>query len=136
MDSVAETNPYLDVQHPIAFDRMQAEHVRPAVEALLAQAREDLAEIENDGSAARYDNTLGALEKMGEQLGRAMGVISHLESVATTAALREAYNEVQPLVSAFDSSIPLSSPLFARLKAFAASDEAKALDPTRARDLP
>ena len=135
MDSVAETNPYLDVQHPIAFDRMQAEHVRPAVEALLAQAREDLAEIENDGSAARYDNTLGALEKMGEQLGRAMGVISHLESVATTAALREAYNEVQPLVSAFDSSIPLSSPLFARLKAFAASDEAKALDPTRARFL-
>jgi oligopeptidase A len=135
MDSVADTNPYLDVQHPIAFDRMRAEHVRPAIAALLEQARADLAKLEGDASEPRYDNTLGALEKLTERLGRAMGVISHLESVATTQALREAYNDVQPLVSAFDSSIPLSSALFARLQAFAATDEAKALDPTRARFL-
>jgi oligopeptidase A len=135
MDTVAETNPFLDVEHPIAFDRMRADHVQPAVAALLAEAQAGLRELESDQRAPTYDNTLGALEELTERLGRAMGVISHLESVVTTDDLRDAYNEVQPLVSAFYSSIPLSSPLFARLQAFAVTEEAKALDPTRARFL-
>ena len=135
MDTLAETNPFLDVEHPIAFDRMRAEHVGPAVAALLAEAQAGLVEIETDQRVPSYDNTLGALEELTERLGRAMGVISHLESVATTPELRDEYNEVQPLVSAFYSSIPLSSPLFARLQAFAETAEAKALEPTRARFL-
>jgi oligopeptidase A len=128
-------NPFLDVSHPIAFDRMQAAHVRPAVAALLEDAKQRLAALEQDPAAPSYDNTLRAIEDVTDRLGRAMNVISHLESVATTPELREAYNEVQPAVSAFYSSIPLSSALFARLRALASTSEAKSLDPTRARFL-
>ena len=128
-------NPFLDVSHPIAFDRMNAAHVRPAVAALLDDAKQRLAALEGDAAAPSYANTLHALEDVTDRLGRAMNVISHLESVANTPELREAYNEVQPAVSAFYSSIPLSSALFARLKAFAETSEAKALDATRARFL-
>src|SRR5688572_11543926 len=135
MASAAETNPFLDVDHPIAFDLAHAEHVRPAVAALLEEAQARLLALETDAAEPTYDNTLGALEAVTERLGRAMGVIGHLESVATTPELREAYNEVQPKVSAFYSSIPLSSPVFARLQAFARSEQAGQLDSTRARFL-
>jgi oligopeptidase A len=128
-------NPFLQVDHPIAFDRMRAEHVRPAVQALLSDAQRELSRMEQDSSACTYENVMRALEELTESLGRAMTVIGHLESVATTAELREAYNEVQPSVSAFFSSISLSEGLWKRLQAFAATPEAKTLGPTQARFL-
>jgi oligopeptidase A len=135
MSSVDAPNPFVDVQHPIAFEHMRAEQVRPAISVLLAEAQARLAVLEAETAPATYANTLLALEDLGERLGRAMGVIGHLESVATTPELREAYNEVQPKVSAFFSSIPLSAGVYRRLHAFAASPDAARLDATRARFL-
>jgi oligopeptidase A len=135
MSSADAQNPFLDVQHPIAFERMRAEHVEPAIDALLAQAQARLDALQADTTPASYDNTLRALEDASERLGRAMGVIAHLESVATTPELREVYNDVQPKVTAFYSSISLSSGVYARLQQFARSEGAAKLDATRARFL-
>ena len=135
MSSSDASNPFFDIQHPIAFGRLNAEQVRPAIAALLAEAGRRLSALQADTSPARYHNTLQELEDLGERLGRAMGVISHLESVATTPELRAAYNEVQPKVSAFYSSIPLSSGVYQRVRAFAHSAAAAQLDATRARFL-
>jgi oligopeptidase A len=128
-------NPFFDIQHPIAFDLVRAEHVRPAVEALLKDAQARLSALDGASSPVSYDNTLGELEELSERLGRAMSVIGHLESVATTPELRDAYNEVQPKVSAFYSSIPLASGLFRRLKQLAGSEAAAKFDATRSRFL-
>jgi len=114
---------------------MQAEHVRPAVHELLEAAQSELARMEADQSPCTYENVLRALEELTEPLGRAMNVIGHLESVATTTDLRDAYNEVQPAVSAFFSSISLSEGLWKRLQAFGQTDEARNLAPTQARFL-
>ncbi|MDH5676421.1 MAG: M3 family metallopeptidase [Myxococcales bacterium] len=135
MPHANEPNPLLSIEHPIAFDQIGAEHVRPAVEVLLEDARRSLNALQSDPTDPTYDNTLAALERATERLGRAMGVVAHLESVMTSPPLREAYNAVQPEVSAFYSSIPLSAPLFARLQALAESPEAQGLSPTRARFL-
>ncbi len=135
MDGLSDDNPLLDVRHPIAFDRISAAHVGPAVDVLLRDAQQALDVLQQDVSAPSYRNTLHALEQVSERLGHAMGVIGHLESVANTPELREAYNLAQPKVSAFYSSIPLAEGAFRRLKALAASPEAAKLDPTRARFL-
>src|SRR5690349_12521611 len=129
------TNPLMSIEHPIAFDRIGAQHVRPAVNALLAAAQLELQRMEQDTAPCTYESVLRALEELTEPLGRAMNVIGHLESVATTTELRDAYNEVQPAVSAFFSSISLSEGLWKRLQAFATTDEARALPPTQARFL-
>ncbi len=63
-----------------------------------------------------------------------MGVVGHLESVATYPELRSAFSSVQPKVSAF-SSIPLNEGVWKRLKVFAASPEAQSLSPTMKRFL-
>ena len=126
-------NPLLDLGLEVPFDRIEAAHVEPAIETLLARARRAIARIVESGPRT-YDGTLQALDTATEGLERAMGVVGHLESVATNDALREAYNAVLPEVSAFYSSIPLDEGLYAALHA-AAEAELERLDPTRRRHL-
>jgi oligopeptidase A len=128
-------NPLLHLGTDIPFDRIDAAHVRPAVDALLAEAREAVREIGASSFAPSYENVLGALDDRLEPLSRAMSVVGHLESVATTPALREVYTAVQPEVSAFYASIPLDAALYARLVALSRSEAAAALDPIRKRHL-
>jgi oligopeptidase A len=72
---------------------------------------------------------------MTEGLDYAMAVVRHLESVATTPALRAAYNAVQPKVSAFYSSIPLNEGLWKAIQRYASTDEARQLAGTMKRFL-
>ena len=127
------TNPLVEIQFDVPFDTIRAEHVEPAIDQLLDEAGVALAALAEDDRPATYDRTLGALESLGEKLGYAMGVVGHLESVATYPELRSAFNAVQPRVSAFFSGIPLNEGVWKRLKAFAASSEAQAISPTRKR---
>ncbi|MEQ9076648.1 MAG: M3 family peptidase, partial [Sandaracinaceae bacterium] len=128
-------NPLLDLGYDIPFDRIRAEHVEPAIEALIERVRAQLTEIGDATDTPTYAGTLEALEAATEPLERAFGVVGHLESVATTEALRAAYNEVRPRVSELYSSIPLDPKLYARLVAFSETEEAQALPPTQARFL-
>src|SRR5690606_5111076 len=63
----------------------------------------------------------------------AMVVVEHLESDAMTPELREAYNTVLPKVSDFWSCIALHEGLYAALKAYAETAEAKSLTGPKAR---
>ena len=61
-------------------------------------------------------NTFGALESATEDLDRSWGRVNHLDSVANSDELREALNEMLPVVSEFSSSISLDSDLWKVLK--------------------
>jgi oligopeptidase A len=118
------SNPLLALTHPIPFSTIQAEHVVPGVRQLIAEAQ---ARIDEIAGGSGFEGTLGALDAATERLDNAMGVVGHLESVANTPELRAAYTEVQPEISAFYSKITLNEGLWQALKAFDASDEARAL---------
>ena len=119
----------------IPFDRIRAEHVREAVHARLEEARQALRQIAEDVKPRTYDGTLAAIDRATERLEATMTVVSHLESVCSSPALRDAYNAVQPEVSAFYASIPLDDDLFRALKAFSETEEAKTLSGVRRRHL-
>ena len=128
-------NPLTEIQFNVPFDQIRAPHVEEAIDSLLLRADSALDSLVADGSAPTFDNTLGALEDLGEGLEFAMGVVGHLEGVATYPELRTAYNNVQPKVSAFFSKIPLDEGVWNRLQGFSGSDEAGTLDSTRSRFL-
>ncbi len=128
-------NPLTTIVFDAPFDRIEAAHVEPATDALLADSQRAIDAIAASTEPPTYENTLGALERSTETLEWMLTIVGHLESVATTDALRDAYNRIQPKTSAFFSGIPLNAGLYARLAAFAATDEARALDATRARFL-
>ncbi len=126
---MALENPLLGITGSLPFDVVRPEHVRPAVDALVASSQAALDAIVKAHAEGRltYDATMGALDVATKDLDAALGVAGHLESVAGTPELREAYGAVQEAISVFYSGILLSAPLFAALEAFAATPEAKAL---------
>jgi oligopeptidase A len=131
----SETNPLLIPRFRISFDRIRAEHVEPAATELLADARSRLEAIAAAPGERTFDNTMHALDDLTEPLDYAMGVVRHLESVATYPELRAAFNGVQPQVSAFYSGIPLHEGLWNSLKKFAATPEGNRLTGARRRFL-
>ena len=130
-------NPLIHVQFPVPFDQIQAAHVEPAVQQLLADARTRLDALGGgaNSSLLTFDATLMALDALTEELDYAMSVVRHLEAVATYPELRAAYNAAQPEVSAFYAGIPLHAGLWDTIKKYAASGEARALAGTRRRFL-
>jgi oligopeptidase A len=128
-------NPLLSIEFRVPFHRFRAEAVEPAIDELLREARARLALIAAQPEPRTFANTMAALDLMTEPLDYAMGVVRHLESVATTPELRAAYNAVQPSVSAFYSGIPLDAGLWLGIKAYAAAPEAAALQGERKRFL-
>ena len=125
--STPAANPLTKIRFLIPFGEIRAEHVEPAVHVLLDDARQRLAELGNTAGERTYDNTLAALDSLTEPLDFVMTVVRHLKSVANTPELREAYNAVQPAVSAFYSSIPLDAELWKALRVFAGTEEARQL---------
>ncbi|MCC6589168.1 MAG: M3 family metallopeptidase [Bryobacterales bacterium] len=128
-------NPLLAIGFPIAFNHVRPEHIEPAIQSLIDQASARLDQIASDPAPPTWENTLAAIDRMTEPLDRAVSVVRHLESVATTPQLRAAYNAVEPLASAFYSRIPLHEGLWRRLQAFSATAEAAALTGIRKRYL-
>lgn len=126
-------DPLSSVNLPIPFDAVRPEHVAPAIDALLEAAQ---ARLDAIGAAPRtYDAILGALDHATAELEYAMGVAGHLEAVLGAPEMRAAYAAALPKVSAFASKIMLSEPLYRALGELAATDEARALDPAKARFL-
>jgi oligopeptidase A len=128
-------NPLLEIQFRIPFDRIRSEHVEPAVEELLRDAREKLESLAADAGPRTFENTMLAYEAITERLEYAMSVVRHLESVATYPELRVAFNAVQPAVSEFQSNILLHEGLWTAIQRYAATAEAENLSGTRRRFL-
>ncbi|MGC8794523.1 MAG: M3 family metallopeptidase, partial [Bryobacteraceae bacterium] len=101
----------------------------------LEDARRRLREIGAQPGPRTWTNTLAALDALTAPLDCALEIVRHLESVCTYPELREAYNKVQPLASAFYASIPLDEPLWRALQAYATTEEARELQGVRRRFL-
>jgi oligopeptidase A len=128
-------NPLLQIPLQVPFDRIRPEHVEPAVAQLLAEARTAVQRIVAETAERTYANTLAPLDTATEALGRAMTVVGHLESVATTPELRAAYNAVQAPVAEFYAQLPLDDGLWQALRAYADTEDARALTGARRRFL-
>jgi oligopeptidase A len=129
------TNPLLLDTRPLPFDQVRAEHVVPAIQALLVQARAEVDAIARTTPPLTYESTFGRLEQATLRLSIAMSVVEHLEAVATTPELRTAYGTILPPVSEFWSSIPLNLELYQTLKAFSLTANASSLSETRRRSV-
>ena len=128
-------NPLHSIPFAIPFDQIRAEHVREGIRQLIAEAKERIEHIAAPTEPRTYANTLLPLDRATEPLDVALGVVRHLESVATYPELREAFNDIQDDATAFYSSIRLHDGLWQAVKMFAATDEAKALTGVDARYL-
>ncbi|QPF72841.1 M3 family metallopeptidase [Roseateles sp. DAIF2] len=123
------TNPLLSTAPLPAFASIKPEHIRPAVEALLEQARAALATATDAATPADYDTLARVLSVATERLSHAWGAVGHLNAVANTPELREAYNAMLPAVTEFYTALGADERLYAKYKAINAG--AAGLSPAR-----
>ncbi len=127
------TNPLLSTAALPAFAQIKPEHIGPAISELLQEARAALAQATDEATPAEYDTLARVLSVATERLGAAWGAIGHLNAVANTPELREAYNAMLPAVTEFYTALGADEKLYAKYKAINAG--AGALSPARQRAL-
>src|SRR5579864_8119778 len=135
MNPANNANPLARIQFLIPFDQIRAEQVEPAVTELLRDTSARLDQLISNREPRTFDNTMLVLDELTTALDYAVGIVRHLEAVATTPELRAAYNAVQPRVSAFHSSLPLNEGLWRAVQSYAQSEESKTLAGARKRFL-
>ncbi|MFM7759343.1 MAG: M3 family metallopeptidase [Burkholderiaceae bacterium] len=126
------TNALLDFTDLPRFDLFQPSHVTPAIAQLLADARTTVAQLEQS-EAIGWDAFVVPLEAVTERLGRAWGVVGHLNAVVDTPELRATYNENLPKVTEFWTALGQNLKLFEKYKALQASAEYASLSAARKR---
>jgi oligopeptidase A len=126
-------NPLLDFSGLPRFDAIRPEHVGPAVDALIADARAIVETVAADRGPATWDCVVEPLTATLDRLDRAWGTVRHLNAVVSTPALRDAYNAALPKVTAFHADLGQDLRLLARYRALAGSPAYAALDTAQRR---
>ena len=106
------------------FDSISAEHVVPAIEAILKANRSELASIKVGAEGADLVQAFHALERLTARLNDAWAPIAHLNAVMSHDALRTAYNTCLPLLSAYETELGQDRDLLEIYEAIAAQQTA------------
>jgi oligopeptidase A len=133
--TITQQFPLLTRTSEIPFDSFTPAQIQPSINKALAIAESELEAIKNEQAPRSFENTMRALDNLGLSLNYAMGIVSHLESVATTPEWRTEYNAVLPRVSEFGSKLLLDEGLWKALKEYAATPEAAQLTGEKKRFL-
>jgi oligopeptidase A len=133
MTTDTTSNPLLDFSGLTRFDLIEPRHVTPAIEQLIAHASDVVKQLEAPMDKVSWDNFVVPLEEATERLGRAWGVVNHLNHVVDTPELRATYNENQPKVTEFWTILGQNEALFDKYKLLRASPEFVNLTAARKR---
>jgi len=125
------SNPLLDARSLPDFAAICPRHVTPAIDALLSDANAALERVIGDAVPAEYDALSAVLDVATERLGRAWGILRHLNAVVDTPELRAVYSENLPKVTQFHTRLGADGRLYAKYKAVLAGPKAADLDAPR-----
>ncbi|QIL20460.1 M3 family metallopeptidase [Thermomonas sp. HDW16] len=103
--------------HYPEFDKIADSDYVPAFDAGMAQQLQEIQAIANNPAAPTFQNTVVAMEKSGQVLGRATGVFFNLQGTNKTDARDAIETEYSPKFAAHRDAIYLNPKLFARIKA-------------------
>jgi oligopeptidase A len=129
------TNPLLDTTGLPRFDSIRPEHIAPAMAALIEATETALAQATSDAVPADYEALSAVLDVATERLGRAWGAVGHLNAVADSPALREAYTATMPQVVDLYTRLGADERLFAKYQAVLANPRVAQLASPRRRAL-
>ncbi|SFM76395.1 M3 family metallopeptidase [Rugamonas rubra] len=117
---LAASNPFakastLPFQFP-AFDRIKNEDYAPAYAEGMRQQAAEVEAIANNPKAATFDNTIVAMERSGQLLGRVGSVFGNLSGANTNDVLEALDRDLSPKLAAHSDAIRLNGKLYARIK--------------------
>jgi len=129
---MSSQNPLLqDFQHP-PFSQIRPEHIQPAVQSAIDDCKvviEQVAGLSNPD----WDSLVAPLEQADDKLSKIWSPVSHMNSVVSDDALREAHDACLPLLSDYATYVGQHEGLYNAYKALKDSDTFSALDEPKQR---
>ena len=115
------TNPLLckfsTIHNTAPFGIIKMEHYMPAFLKGIRIAKEEVDQIVNNIEAASFENTIEAMEFVGELLDQVSSVFFNLNHADTSDEMQALAREVSPLLSEFSNDIVMNELLWERIKA-------------------
>jgi len=121
-------NPLLANSTLPMFSQIKPEHVVPAIDQLLAEARSSVEQHLQATQNYTWENLIAPLEDVDDKLSKAWSPVSHMNSVVNSDELRDAYNACLPKLSAYSTEMGQNEALFKAYRFIAESDEFATLD--------
>ena len=103
--------------HAPPFDKIKDADYQPAIEAGMAQQREEINAIANNPAPPTFENTIVAMEKTGRLFDRAMSTFGAVTGANLNPVLQEVQKVEAPKLAAHSDAIFLDAKLFQRVKA-------------------
>ena len=116
-------NPLLDRDALPQFTRIRPEHVEPAVREQLSENRARIGELATL-AAPTFATVVEPLEELHHRIARTWSPVSHLNAVVNSEALRAGYNACLPLLSAYQTDLAQSEPLYRAYRTIAEQEGA------------
>lgn len=124
------TGPYGGVP---AFDKMDLSDVKPALEKGMELELAEIDAIANNPEPPTFENTIVALERVGQDLDRVSTYRGIWSSNMSSSEYREIQMEMAPKLAEHGSKITQNQALFDRIRAVYESDEGETLRPDQQR---
>lgn len=121
-------NPLLANSTLPLFSQILPEHIVPAIDQLLAEARSAVDQHLQATQTYTWENLIEPLENVEDRLNKAWSPVSHMNSVVNSDALRDAYNACLPKLSAYSTEMGQNEALFKAYRFIAESAEFATLD--------
>jgi len=122
------SNPLLELDGLPPFSQIKPEHVKPAVDQLLAESRQLVEQLLEQNSRYSWDNLVEPLDTMDDRINRAWSPVGHMNAVVNSDALRETYNECLPVLSEYGTEMGQHEGLYKAFRQIAEGDEYARLD--------
>ena len=116
-----------------AFDRVDVNDFEPAFDVAMAASLAELEAIAENPAPPTFENTIEAMERSGEPLGRLFVYYGVWAGNLSSPEFREVQGRVAPKLAEYGSKIVQNEKLFERVAAIHGSDEVKGLRPDQQR---
>ena len=127
------TNPVLYRESLPLFDRIEPDHISPAIESILSEANTLIHSLKKMSIPASWDNFVEPIEIISEKISRAWGQIEHLNAVVNSDSLRKAYNDNLIKLTEFYTNLSQDESLYKKYQSLKDSEVFKALTPSQKR---
>lgn len=126
---MTQTNPLLHNYDLAPYSAIKPEHVVPAIEAILDENRNAIAQIvSQQQDQPTWGGLIVALDEVQARLERAWSPVSHLNAVCNQPELRSAYEACLPKLSEYWTELGQNKGLLRAYQALAESADAQQLD--------
>lgn len=105
-------NPLLESFELPPFARIKPEHIEPAISSLIERNLGLINQLTTQQKNPTWASLVAPIEAMDDELNKAWSPVSHLNSVANSKELREAYHQCLPKLSDYGTTVGQNKQLY------------------------